>query len=100
MGTDERRVDLVFEGGVKGIALAGAFAELDSRDKRGLTQLGDLKDSTTIEAVLPAAGHRLRPEELPGLARRVPRQHSARRATTRPVGVTRPLTNESRHGQR
>lgn len=56
MGTSEQRVDLVFEGGgVKGIALAGAFAELDARGFQPQCLAGT--SAGAITAALVAAGY-------------------------------------------
>lgn len=56
MSISERRVDLVFEGGgVKGIALAGAFAELDSRGYQHQCVAGT--SAGAITASLVAAGY-------------------------------------------
>lgn len=56
MGTNDQRVDLVFEGGgVKGIALAGAFAELDARGYEPRCVAGT--SAGAITASLVAAGY-------------------------------------------
>jgi NTE family protein len=56
MSTDNRRVDLVFEGGgVKGLALAGAFAELDSQGFQHQCVAGT--SAGAITAALVAAGY-------------------------------------------
>jgi NTE family protein len=56
VGASEQRVDLVFEGGgVKGIALAGAFAELEARGFRPQCVAGT--SAGAITAALVAAGY-------------------------------------------
>jgi NTE family protein len=56
VGTSERRVDLVFEGGgVKGIALAGAFAELEAPGFRPQCVAGS--SAGAITPALVAAGY-------------------------------------------
>ena len=56
MGSRDQRVDLVFEGGgVKGIALAGAFAEIEARGYRAQCVAGT--SAGAITAALVAAGY-------------------------------------------